>query len=300
MGMLQSRLLLLSAAVLWSTAGAAMKLCQLSGIQIACGRSFVAGLFLLLVVPEARRRPTRAVWLTAFTYAATVGLFAVSNKLTTAANAIFLQSTAPLWVMLASARWLGERPTRAELAAVPIYVLGLSLFFVDELSPGQLTGNLVAVAAGIAFALCIVGFRALSTARIAGSPAAGSAGSAATALVLGNGLTALCALPLWFTGPEPRLTDLWILAYLGVFQLGLAYLCFVRGVARTRALEASLLVLLEPVLNPVWTFLLAGERPGPWALGGAAIVLVATVWRITAPVFSARSALRPGVPGAAR
>jgi len=293
--MLQSRLLLLSAAVLWSTAGAAMKLCQLSGIQIACGRSFVAGLFLLLVVPEARRRPTRAVWLTAVTYAATVGLFAVSNKLTTAANAIFLQSTAPLWVMLASARWLRERPTRAELASVPIYVLGLSLFFLDELSPGQLTGNLVAVAAGIAFALCIVGFRSIATAKSAGSA---RAGSTATALVLGNGLTALCALPLWFTGPEPRPTDLWILAYLGVFQLGLAYLCFVRGVARTRALEASLLVLLEPVLNPVWTFLLAGERPGPWALAGGAIVLVATVWRITAPVFSARSAARAGVPGA--
>lgn len=293
MGMLQSRLLLLSAAVLWSTAGAAMKLCQLSGIQIACGRSFVAGLFLLLAVPEARQRPTRWVWVTAFTYAATVGLFAVSNKLTTAANAIFLQSTAPLWVMLTSPRWLGERSTRAELLSVPIYVLGLGLFFVDELSPGQLTGNLVAVAAGIAFASCIVGFRRISLAR-----AAGATGSAASALVLGNGLTALCALPLWFTGPEPRLTDLWILGYLGVFQLGLAYLCFVRGVAATRALEASLLVLLEPVLNPVWTFLFAGERPGPWALGGGAIVLAATVWRILAPVF-ARPAVRAGVTDAA-
>src|SRR5688572_27587880 len=126
--MLESRLLLLGAALLWSTAGAAMKLCQLSGVQIACGRSLIAGLFLFLTVRSARRWPTRAVLLTALTYAATVGLFAISNKLTTAANAIFLQSTAPLWVLLLSRRWLGETPTRAELLAVPLYALGLSLF----------------------------------------------------------------------------------------------------------------------------------------------------------------------------
>jgi len=279
--MLESRLLLLCAALLWSTAGAAMKLCQLSGVQIACGRSLVAGLFLFLAVPDARRRPTRAVCLTALAYAATVGLFAVSNKLTTAANAIFLQSTAPLWVLLLSGKLLGEPPTRAELFAVPIYGIGLSLFFLDELSPGQLTGNLVAVAAGVAFATCIIGFR-----RMASLP---NAGSSSSALVLGNGLAALVALPLWFQGPAARPTDLLILLYLGVFQLGLAYLCFVRGVARTRALEASLLVLLEPVLNPIWTFLIAGERPGPWALAGGSIVLLATLWRILVPLLTARA-----------
>src|SRR6185295_49174 len=209
--MLESRLLLLSAALLWSTAGAAMKLCQLSGVQIACGRSLIAGLFLFVAVPEARRRPTRAVFLTALAYAATVGLFAVSNKLTTAANAIFLQSTAPLWVLLLSGKLLGEPPTRAELFAVPIYGIGLSLFFLDELSPGQLTGNLVAVAAGVAFATCIIGFR-----RMASLP---HAGSSASALVLGNGLAALVALPLWFQGPAARPGDLLILLYLGIFQL---------------------------------------------------------------------------------
>jgi drug/metabolite transporter, DME family len=276
--MLESRLLLLAAAFLWSTAGAAMKLCQLSGVQIACGRSLVAGVFLFVAVPQARRRPTRAVFFTALTYAATVGLFAISNKLTTAANAIFLQSTAPLWVLLLSRRWLGEPATRAELLAVPIYGIGLSLFFLDDLSPGQVTGNLVAVAAGVAFATCIIGLR-----RFATDPGSGS-----TSLVLGNGLTALFAAPFWFTGPAARPVDLGILLYLGVFQLGLAYLCFTRGVARTRALEASLLVLLEPVLNPVWTFLFAGERPGPWALAGGSIVLLATLWRILAPALAAR------------
>lgn len=301
--MLQSRLLLLLAACLWSTAGAAMKLCQLSGVQIACGRSLVAGLFLFFAVPQARRKPTCPVFFTAVAYAATVGLFAISNKLTTAANAIFLQSTAPLWVLMLSARWLGERPTRPELLAVPIYGVGLSLFFLDELSPGQRAGNLVAAAAGVAFATCIVGLRRLSQGYEARNSETRSSelqssklqsaepsthGAGASALVLGNWLAALCAAPFWYGGPVARSIDLWILGYLGVFQLGLAYLCFVRGVGGTRALEASLLVLLEPVLNPIWTFLFAGERPGPWALAGGSIVLGATVWRIVAPVVAAR------------
>jgi drug/metabolite transporter (DMT)-like permease len=216
-------------------------------------------------------------------YALTVGLFAIANKLTTAANAIFLQSTAPLWVLFFSRRWLGEVPTRAELLSIPVYGVGLALFFFDELSPAELGGNLVALLSGLAFACCIVGLRRLP-------------GQGASALVFGNLLTGLLTLPLWFEGPAPRAADLAIVAYLGVFQLGLAYLCFVRGVARVAALEASLLVLLEPVLNPIWTFLFAGERPGPWALAGGSIVLAATVWRILAPyllVGRARSAAGP-------
>src|SRR6266498_2779790 len=105
---MQSRLLILLAAVLWSTAGAAMKLCQLSGWQIAGGRSLVAGCFLFIAVRAARRAPNAAVLATAVGYAATVTFFAVANKLTTAANAIFIQSTAPLWVVLLSPRLLGE------------------------------------------------------------------------------------------------------------------------------------------------------------------------------------------------
>jgi drug/metabolite transporter (DMT)-like permease len=276
--MLSSRLLILTAAVLWSTAGAAMKLCHLSGWQIAGGRSLVAGLFLLVAVRQARRRPTAATVLAAVAYAATVVLFALANKLTTAANAIFIQDSAPLWVLLLSPWLLGERPSRGELAAVPVFAVGLALFFCDELSPGQLAGNLVALASGVAFALCILGLRRV-----------GDAGPCA--LVLGNLFAAALALPFWASGPTPRPMDLALLGYLGVFQLGLAYLGFTRGIARTPALEASLLVLLEPVLNPIWTFLFTGERPGPYALAGGAVVLAATVWRTAAPAWS--SSARP-------
>jgi drug/metabolite transporter (DMT)-like permease len=270
--MLRSRLLLVAAAVLWSTAGAAIKLCHLSGWQIAGGRSLVAGVFLLLAFRETRRRPTLPVLLVSVAYAFTVVLFVLATKLTTAANAIFIQDTAPLWVLLLSPWLVRETPTRGELLAVPVYGLGLGLFFLDELSAGQVTGNLVALASGVAFALSILGLRRL---RYDG-PAA---------LVWGNLLAAAAALPLWSTGPTPRPLDLGLLAYLGVFQLGLSYLCFSRGLEKTPAVEASLLVLLEPVLNPIWTFLLAGERPGPWAVAGGAVVLAATAWRTVVPLL---------------
>ena len=277
--MLRSRLLLLAAAALWSTAGAAMKVCALSGLQIAGGRSLVAGLFLLAALPEARRRPTARMLLPGVAYAATVVLFALANKLTTAANAIFIQDTAPLWVLVLSPALLPERAGRSQLLAIPVYALGLGLFFLDELSPGQLAGNLVALGAGLSFAFCIIGLRRAGD-------------DAGAALVLGNLLAAAAVLPMWGTGPAARPLDLGIVAGLGVFQLGLAYLCFARGIAQVPALEASLLVLLEPVLNPIWTFLAVGERPGRWALAGGAVVLGATVWRAAGPALAA--ALRPG------
>lgn len=273
--MLRSRLLLIAAALLWSTAGAAIKRCGLDGWQIAGGRSLVAAVFLLLAVREARVLPSLRVLLVSVAYAFTVVLFVLATKLTTAANAIFIQDTAPLWVLLLSPWLLREHPTRGELLAVPVYGLGLGLFFLDDLTAGQVTGNLMALGSGVAFAFSIVGLRLLRH----DGPAA---------LVWGNLIAAAVALPLWPAGPAATPVDLALLVYLGVFQLGLAYLAFSRGISGTPAIEASLLVLLEPVLNPIWTFLFAGERPGPWAIAGGAVVLGATAWRTVAPSVAAR------------
>lgn len=273
--MLRSRLLILAAAVLWSTAGAAIKSVGLDAWQIAGGRSLIAGLFLLAMVREARVRPTLRVLVVSVAYAFTVVLFVLATKLTTAANAIFIQDTAPLWVLLLSPWLLRERPTRGELLAVPVYGAGLALFFLDELTSGQVAGNVVAALSGVAFAFSIVGLRLLRH----DGPAA---------LVWGNVLAAAGTLPLWPSGPAATALDLGLLVYLGVFQLGLAYLAFSRGMTGTPAIEASLLVLLEPVLNPIWTFLFAGERPGPWAIAGGAVVLGATAWRTVAPVLTPR------------
>jgi drug/metabolite transporter (DMT)-like permease len=275
-----SRLAILAAAVLWSTGGAAIKLCNLSAWQIAGGRSLVAGLFLLLTLREARRRPDRTTLAVALAYAGTVVLFVLANKLTTSANAIFLQDTAPGWVLLLSPWLLRENPTRGEILSLPVYAIGLALFFLDELSPGQVVGNVVALASGVSFALCIVGLRH-----------AGSRGPAA--LLWGNAIGVVVTAPLWFSGPTPSPLDLGLIAYLGVFQLGLAYLLFARGLAHTPAVEASLLALLEPVLNPIWALLFAGEVPGPWAIAGGAIILAATAWRTLQPWVTAR--LRGGL-----
>jgi drug/metabolite transporter (DMT)-like permease len=273
--MLRSRLLLLAAALLWSTAGAAIKSCGLDAWQIAGGRSAVAAAFLFLAVRDARIRPTLRVLLVAAVYSVTVVLFVVATKLTTAANAIFIQDTAPLWVLLVSPWLLREHPTRGELLAIPIYGAGLGLFFLDELAPGQLAGNLTALVSGVAFALAIVGLRLLRH----DGPAA---------LAWGNVVAAAVALPLWPRGPAATGPDLAIVVYLGIFQLGLAYLAFSRGVTGTPAIEASLLILIEPVLNPIWTFLATGERMGPWAVAGGAVVLLATAWRTLAPVLTPR------------
>ncbi|MFT3915877.1 MAG: EamA family transporter [Anaeromyxobacteraceae bacterium] len=275
---------MLLAALLWSTAGAAIKRCALDGWQIAGGRSLVAGVFLLLAVPATRRRPTRTVLLVSIAYAFTVVLFVNATKLTTAANAIFIQDIAPLWVLLLSPLLLGERPTRGELLAVPVYAIGLSMFFLDELSGGQLTGNLVALASGVAFAFTIVGLRKLRE----DGPAS---------LAWGNLLAAAIALPFG-AGPSPTGLDLALVGYLGVFQLGVSYLVFTRGITATPAVEGALLVLLEPILNPVWTYLATGERPGPWALLGGAVVLAATAWRTIAPALVMARARAMRTPGA--
>ncbi len=273
--MLKSRLLVLAAAALWSTAGAAIKSLGLNAWQTAGGRSLVAGLFLLMVVREGRVRPTLPALAVAVAYAFTTVLFVLATKLTTAANAIFIQDTAPLWVLLLSPWLLRERPTRGELLAIPLYGAGLGLFFLDELTSGQVVGNLVAALAGVAFAFSIVGLRRLRH-------------DGPVALVWGNVLAAAATLPLWASGPLPTRLDLALVVYLGVFQLGLAYLAFSRGMTGTPAIEASLLVLLEPVLNPIWTFFFTGERPGPWAIAGGAVVLGATAWRTVAPILTPR------------
>ena len=273
--------LILAAATLWSTAGAAIKLCQLSGWQINFGRSAVAAHFIAAIIPGARRRPDRSIAWVSIAYAFTVLLFVLANKATTSANAIFLQDTAPLWVLLLSPILLRERPTRGELLSAPLFLVGLLLFFLDRLSPGQAVGNVIAVASGVAFALCIMGLRKLGTRNVG-------------AIVWGNALAALMSLPVAVRGPAPTLPDLGIVLFLGIFQLGLSYALFAKGVRHTPAVEASLLALVEPVLNPVWTYLLAGERPGPWAIRGGAIILLATLWRTLAPWLEARRRTAPG------
>jgi len=276
---LAPRLQLLAAAALFSTGGAAIKAVHFSGWPVACLRSIIAGAALLLLLPQVRRRPTARMLGVAACYAATMILFVLANKLTTAASTIYLQSTAPLFVLLLSPWLLGERVRRADLMSMAAIALGLVLLVTglepaSATAPRPLRGNLLAALSGLTWALTIMGLRGLG--RGSGAAAARS-DDALVAAFWGNVLAAAAALPLSLPLPSSRATDWLLLAFLGLFQIALAYVLLSRGLGGVPALEASLLLLLEPVLNPLWAWLVHGERVGPRVLAGGAMILTATL-----------------------
>ena len=269
----RARLQMLGAAALFSTGGAAIKGCSLSSLQVAGFRSLVAAGAVALLMPAARRSLGPRPALVAVAYAATLILFVAGNKLTTAANTIFLQSTAPLYVLLLSPWLLRERLRRVDLVFMAVTALGLAAFFVSveparQTAPDPVRGNLLAVASGVTWALTLLGLRWLSR----GSDTTASQ----TALILGNLLAFVACAPWIFPVNDVSAGDVLLIAYLGVFQIGAAYALVAPAMQSVSAFEASLLLLLEPVLNPIWAWLLHGEAPGVWALGGGGLVLLAT------------------------
>jgi drug/metabolite transporter (DMT)-like permease len=268
----------LAAAALFSTGGPAIKATVLSSWQVAGFRSGIAALALAALMPSWRRFWSPRPFAVGVAYAITMVLFVTSNKLTTAANAIFLQSTAPMYLLVLGPLVLGERVRASDLAFAATLAFGLALFFVGTeppiaTAPDPLLGNVVAALSGLAWALTIVGLRWL------GRDDAGTGRDClGESVIAGNVLAFAFCVP--FALPAaPRPTDVAVVAYLGLFQIGLAYLFLARGVRGVGALEASLLLLLEPVLNPLGAWLVHGERPGPWALAGCVVILVATLAR---------------------
>jgi len=271
LSLVAARLAILGAAVLFSTGGAAIKAVRLSGWQVAATRSAIAALTLLVLLPRSRRRPRGRDLAVAAVYAATMVLFVLANKLTTAASTIFLQDTSPLYVVLLAPFLLREPLRRRDLPFMAVLAAGMALFFVgvdprSATAPNPLLGNVLAVVSGVSWAGTVVGLRFLGRAG----------GSAAGAVVWGNVLACLLALPAALPLAAPRPLDGSILAYLGVLQIGVAYYLLTRGLEVVPALEASLLLILEPVLNPIWAWIVHGERPSPWSLAGGAVILAAT------------------------
>lgn len=270
---------LIAAAVLFSTGGAAVKAITMSSWQVAGLRSGVAAITILVLLPAARRRWTWHILLAGVAYAATLILYVQANKLTTAANTIFLQDTAPLYVLLLGPIILREPLRRADLVLMGLIVGGFALFFV---SPDQTTrvatnpalGNVLAAVSGVTWALTLTALRYLSRDGDA------AAGSGAAAVACGNLLACVICLPAALPLGSMRLLDGALLLYLGAIQIGLAYVLLLAGVRHVPAFEASLLLLVEPVLNPVWSWWVHGERPTRWALAGGAVILLATVGKI--------------------
>jgi drug/metabolite transporter (DMT)-like permease len=281
-----ARLFVLGAALLFSTGGAAIKGTSLHGLQVAGFRSAVAAVALLLLLPEARRGYGRALLPAALAYAATLVSFVTATKLTTAAAAIFLQSTAPIWVLALSPLLLGERVRRRDLPFVALAAAGLLLVFLGSRDPAATAprpalGNAVALASGLFYALLMLTMRRLARAEREHD-------GAIPAMVLGNGVAFAVCLPFSLPLTQGSARDVLAIGYLGVVQIGMAYWLFSRGLKSLRAIEVSLLVLLEPVLNPLWTWLFHAERPSALALTGGAVMLTA---------LGARAVLdRPGAP----
>jgi drug/metabolite transporter (DMT)-like permease len=259
-------LLLLAAAVLWSLGGVLIKSVDLNPAAIAGSRSLIALVAMLLVMPGILRKVSWRTIPGAIAYAATVFLFVVATKLTTAANAIFLQYTAPIYIAMISPWFLAERTNWQDWLLVLLALSGVGLFFLDQLTFQGLSGVFAALASGFAFAWLAV----LMRHQKAGSPEA--------VVLLGNAFTFLVALPWMFpilriehNGPP--------LLVLGVAQLTIPYLFYSIAIRHVRALDASIISIIEPILNPVWVMLATGERPAFWSIVGGAIVLATSLTR---------------------
>lgn len=281
------RVQLLAAALLFSTGGAAIKAAEFTGWQIASFRSGIAALALWLMTPASRKGWSWQAALVGAAYAGCLILFVLANRLTTAANTIFLQSTAPLYMLFLAPWLLQERVRREDLGFMLAVGAGLALFFVGVEQPAASApdpdrGNLMALGSGFCWALAVCGLRWLTAGEGRGSPQA--------AVVSGNLTAFLICLPRALPVGSHSSVDWAIVGYLGVFQIALAYVFVTSAIRHIPALEASVILLLEPVLNPVWAWLVQRETPGVWALLGGAIILAATTYkswaesRVTAPV----------------
>ncbi len=264
-----------AAAALFSTAGTAIKATALSSWQVAGLRAGFAAVAVLFLLPETRRRFSARAALVAVAYAATVILFAQANKLTTAANAIFIQATSPLYILLLGPPLLGEKARRGDVVFLLAVAAGVAFFFVGldapvATAPNPFLGNLLAVVSGFTCGLMMLGLRWLARVEHSGS---------ASAVFLGNLFAFLVCLGPMLPLGGVRTADLLVVAYLGVFQIGLAYVLLTRALVHVPALEASLLLFVEPVLSPLWAFLVHGEQPGAWSLIGCLVILVATLVR---------------------
>ncbi len=271
--------LLLGAALCWSLAGVLFKYVAWSGLAASAGRGFFAAAFLLAVSWRSLRFTWSPVQVgAAVAYAACTVLFALANKLTTAANAILLQYTAPVWVALLGAWFLREHPTRGDWITIAATLGGLGLFLYDGLQLGQLAGVLVALASGLGFAVMTILMRRQKD------------GSALESIILGNLLGVAVGLPALSHAPALPAGGWIALLLLGVVQLGLSYLLYSRAIKHVTALEAVLIPVLEPVLNPLWVMLTVGERPSSVALLGGVIVLGAVTLRAIVSIRSPRPA----------
>jgi drug/metabolite transporter (DMT)-like permease len=262
-------LLVVGAAAIWSTGGLFIKATTLSGSQISFGRSFLAVITVALLTRREGFGLNRYTAVASVLYATLLVLFVLATKQTTAANAIFLQYTAPVYLLILEPLFYKEKFRRRDLVTVAVCVAGMSLFFVGKLRPQDVAGNVLALSSGICFAFYFLLLRHPSAREV----------NRASSVIYGNLLVVIFTLPAGIAAVQHiGGADAARLAYLGVVQIGFAYLLFTLGMARgVRSLDAGIVCYIEPVLNPIWVFLFIGERPSGWAVVGGGIIIVAVM-----------------------
>lgn len=262
-------LFVIAAAVLWSTGGLFIKWISLSGLELSFGRSLLAAITVAIFTRHEGFGLNKVTALASVLYAALLLLFVLATKETTAANAIFLQYTAPVYLLILEPLIYKEKFRRRDLIVVTVCVIGMSLFFVGKLRPQDVTGNLLALASGFCFACYFLLLRHSKSRSV----------NRASSVIYGNLLLVLFAAPAGLRAlPQMNMHDALSVLYLGVVQIGLAYTLFTVAMARgVRSLDAGIVGYVEPVLNPIWVYLVLGERPTQWALIGGAIIVIAVV-----------------------
>ena len=260
---------MLAAALLWSTGGLFIKWTTLSGLELSFYRSFFAIFVVAFFTRHEGFGLNRVSVAASVLYAVLLILFVLATKQTTAANAIFLQYTAPVYLLIFEPLFYKEKFRLRDLITVLVCVSGMTLFFVGKLRPEDVSGNLLALASGLCFAIYFLLLRH-SKARLV---------NRASSVIYGNLLAVVITAP-WGLSALFQLDrhDIFGVVYLGVVQLGLAYTLFTLAMARgVRSIDAGIICYIEPVLNPVWVFLVLRERPSQWALLGGAIIIVAVI-----------------------
>jgi drug/metabolite transporter (DMT)-like permease len=263
-------------ALLWSSSGALIKIIDWQPMSILAGRSLLAIGVFLIYLRKTKFRFTRVLVVGAVACCTTQLLYITATKMTTAANAIFLQYTGPIYVMLLGAWFLHERPTRADWFSLVLILAGLGFFFGEELTLDGQVGNLLAILSGVTMAVMTVSLRAQKDA------------SPGQTILLAHVMGALIGFPS-MVRESYTLQNVAIMGFLGIVQIGIAFALYSSAIKHVAALEATLIVTLEPILNPLWVFLAIGEAPGPLALLGGAIVIGAATAR---GIISARTGAR--------
>ncbi len=242
---------------------------NLDAYQVTFFRSLLAGLTVLVITRKNGLRINAFGIMASCIYAILLFLFVWATKHGTAANAIFLQYTAPIYILVLAPFVIGEKFHWKDLVTVVFCIGGMSLFFVGQLDTTAYMANIAALGSGIFLGLYIMLLR---------HPKAAGMNSTIT-VIYGNFLLALVTLPSGIAAiPTITWRDFGAVAFLGIVQIGIAYILFIKGVTGgTRPLDASIIGFIEPLLNPVWVFLFVGEQPSNWALLGGAIIIATVV-----------------------